>query len=742
MDARNLSSDLSSYDNQMKSGKMRMDILVNEVGGSFAEYINTISPFLNELTLGRYYQMKDNINSLWEEWNHTDFELNWASVMVYESSYAFRINSKVIERPSFTWMRVALQLHDQFENLREYYIALCKRRITPASPTIFNAGTKKNQMASCFLMTVEDNIESIGNLAFGRSTIISAKSGGLGINLSKLRVSSIGASGSSKGVIPICEIVDKIISYADQGGKRPGAATIFLRCDHYDLIDFIKLKNPTLGAVHQLNTCIWTNWLFWKRIEDDGEWTVFCPREASKLQDINCEEYIREYIRLENDTSIKFKKTYKARWILNQILSIQRVAGMPYLMNGDACNFKSNQRHLGNIGGSNLCLEIVEFTDNKTIASCNLHSLVLGSYVQSGIDRERIRNMSLTEITAFLPSLIDFRTLAKDTQLAVHSLDNMIDLNLYPDEELIGKTNKRTRPLGLGVSGLADLLQGLCIPFDDERASYINKVIFACIYWNAVKMSVKLSKERGRYELFEGSPSSQGQLQFDLWKEETRMLRRLGMGSQFRGDDEDVPIQPWRWGLRDGDYQWEDLKREVIAYGMRNSLLTALMPTAGTSQLRMSCETTEAHQTNYYTRKITAGSYIVFNRYLAEDLNRLGLWKPEVIGYIESNNGSVRGLSSFVGREDIRWMEKVYATMWEIKQSVFIQLAADRARYIDQSQSLNIYHDSSKDNSILAKCYMFANTLGLKTLCYYIRQQGAEAIKVCSRENKDCLSCQ
>jgi len=598
-------------------------------------------------------------------------------------------------------------------------------------------------------MTVDDTIESIANLAFSRSTIISARSGGLGINLSKLRVSGIGPSGTSKGVIPVCEIIDKIISYADQGGKRPGAATVFLRCDHYDLIEFIKLKSPTLDAVHQLNTCIWTNWLFWKRIEDDGDWTLFCPREAQSLQSLNCESYINEYVRLEKDNDIKFKKTYKARWILNQILNIQRVAGMPYLMNGDACNYKSNQKHLGNIGGSNLCLEIVEFADNNMIASCNLHSLVLGSYVQSGINRDQVRDMTLSDIKVFLPSLIDFSSLAEDTQLSVKSLDNMIDLNLYPDEELIGSANKKTRPLGLGVSGFADLLQGLCIPFDDERASYINKVIFACIYWNAVEQSVRLSKERGRYVLFKDSPTSQGQLQFDLWKEETRLLRRLNMGSHFRTDDEDVPIQPWQWGLGDGidggenrTYHWEDLKREVVAHGMRNSLLTALMPTAGTSQLRMSCETTEAHQTNYYTRKVSAGSYVVFNRYLSEDLHRLGLWKPEVISYIEANNGSVKGLSSYVSRPEIKWMEKVYATMWEIKQSVFIRLAADRARYIDQSQSLNIYHDSSKDNSILAKCYMFANTLGLKTLCYYIRQQGAEAIKVCSRENKDCLSCQ
>lgn len=891
---------------------------------------------------------------------------------------------------------------------------------------------------NCFLITLGDDLKKILKMGVLVGGMISKNKGGLGFDISRVRHSEIAEIGMSSGIIPMLQVINYNVRYVNQGGARKGAATIFLRPHHLDAEEFVestrKVGDKNL-RLHDLNTCLWTPWIFWERIKNNGKWTLFCPAVTPQLNDVYGEEFTRLYIEAENDPNIKphHKKVINARDFFNKILSVQRESGMPYLMNGDAANLKSNHRHLGYIRSSNLCvagetpiltrtgfhpieslkdqtvdvwngtewstveikqtsklrhlitvffsngrsltctpdhkfivgsgklkeakrvqaqylypglrlrdvdeypgieslqdfphayihgalsifgcftddgspkldivgevnnhlsqyawgklptdlpapykvpvnysinsklkwlagildarsfvsndgvlllhinynllqdiqlmlytlnvksyfksgeivkvpmpngkyvetcnhalfvpwsgisklkelgfeckytqefipdctvdrdltvveiidigrcdatycftehknnagifngiltgqcLEIIEYTDDETIAVCNLHSLSARMFTTT--------NNGVTEV--------NYDKLGYMTGRAIENLNKVIDFNWYPLDKMIdgvlhpkmiNKGNKRHRPVGLGLSGWAELLHILDLPFEDPKVVLLNKKFFGCMYFNALCQSVQLAIRDGQYESFPGSPTSQGLLQFDLWKEEFKILGP----NNVRKAEDDEPLDPKEWqqkpfALSNGDViqpSWNDIKRCIMKYGLRNSLLIALMPTASTAQIRRNCETVEAHQNNLYSRKVLKCSYPVLNRYLVKDLEEIGLWDNTVVEYLKVKNGSIQGYCDFILNKNpifehvarLKHIEEKYKTMWEIKQKVFMNLAADRGRYIDQSASSNVYMKDCTDENLKA-CHQYANMLGLKTIMYYLRQVGGDAIK-------------
>lgn len=916
---------------------------------------------------------------------------------------------------------------------------------------------------NCFLLTIGDDLESILKTGIFRGGMISKSSGGLGFDVSRVRHSEIRETGWSNGIIPMLQLYNYMVRYVDQGGRRKGAATIFLRPHHIDVEDFIELPRKVgdkYARAHDLNICLWTSWIFWERVRTNGKWTLFCPARVPQLNDVYGVEFTKAYLAAEEDTTIasRHKKVINARDLYNKILDIQRETGMPYLMNGDSANIKSNHRHLGYIRSSNLCvagetpiltkngyfpiqslqdqdvevwngnewskvtvkqtaprrhlitvyfsngrsltctpdhkfiigdgplkearrvptqllvpgvklrqenlpvvdgsvpfahpylhgalcafgcftdkgplldimgqamnsilnhsdiittesgakafpdnlpapytvpinssisvkvqwlsgfltarsfvtklgvtlinindtllqdiqlllttlgvrsffeqnaptkvplpenknimisncglmipwnefaklqtlglttshvipenysnefndllvteiidigrlsptycfteeknnagifngiltgqcLEVIEFTDDETIAVCNLHSLSLRMFGKTPL------NHGNRDLNDALRQAVDFSQLSYMSRRVVENLNRVIDHNWYPLDKIkdgkikpkiINRSNKRHRPVGMGVSGFAELLHILDLPFEDPAVNVLNKMVFACMYWNALAQSVQLAIKEGSYESFHGSPTSQGKLQFDLWKEEFKIV---GPNS-VRKEEDDEPIEPLVWGqvpidLYSADGQsiidvirptWSDLKRCIMKYGLRNSLLIALMPTASTAQVRRNCESVEAHQNNMYSRKVLKCSYPVLNRYLVSDLEALGAWNDSTVEYIRVKNGSILGLTDYItsnshlfpnfsGNVDrLSFLEKKYKTMWEIPQKTFMKLAAERGRYIDQSASTNVYIRDCTDEKLRA-CHLYANMLGLKTLMYYLRQTGGETIK-------------
>lgn len=615
---------------------------------------------------------------------------------------------------------------------------------------------------NCFLLTIDDDLESILKTGIYRAGMISKASGGLGFDVSRVRHSEIRETGWSNGIIPMLAMYNNMVRYVDQGGRRKGAATIFLRPHHIDVEDFIELPRKVgdkYVRAHDLNICLWTSWLFWERVRTDGKWTLFCPARVPQLNDLYGTEFTKAYLAAEEDPNIlpRHKKVISARDLYNKILNVQRETGMPYLMNGDAANLKSNHRHLGYIRSSNLCLEVIEYTDDETIAVCNLHSLSLRMFGRGPVAVPA--SAPEEEVLTQLRIAVDFQQLAHISRRVVANLNKVIDHNWYPLDKikngvvkpkLINKSNKRHRPVGMGVAGFAELLHILDLPFEDTTVTILNKMLFACMYWNALAQSVQLAIREGPYESFHGSPTSQGKLQFDLWKEEFKIVGP----NAARKESDDEPVHPSVWGQEPVDLYtadgesiqdiiqptWDDLKRCIMKYGLRNSLLIALMPTASTAQIRRNCESVEAHQNNMYSRKVLKCSYPVLNRYLVDDLEGEGVWNPATVEYIRVRNGSIQGFTQYVlanptlfpnfsgAKDRLAFLEKKYKTMWEIPQKRFMKLAADRGRYIDQSSSTNVYIRDCTDEKLSA-CHLYANQLGLKTLIYYLRQQGGESVK-------------
>jgi ribonucleoside-diphosphate reductase subunit M1 len=634
-----------------------------------------------------------------------DFDYDYFGFKTLERSYLLRINGKVVERPQHLLMRVAVGIHKtDIDKVVDTYHMLSERWMTHASPTLFNAGTPRPQLSSCFLICMkEDSIEGIYD-TLKECACISKSAGGIGLSIHDIRATSSyirGTNGTSNGIIPMLRVFNDTARYVDQGGgKRKGAFAIYLEPWHADIFDWLDLRKnhgKEEARARDLFYGLWTNDLFMKRVEANGEWTLMCPNECPGLADCWGEEFEKLYEKYEADG--KGKKTVKAQQLWFAILESQVETGNPYMLFKDACNRKSNQQNLGTIKSSNLCTEIVEYTSPEETAVCNLASIALPRFV---IENNPSSPTGRTETKKLVGSLkakerhFDHSKLFEITRKVTRNLNRIIDVNYYP-VETAKRSNMRHRPIGLGVQGLADVFILLGMPFDSPEAQKLNAEIFETIYFAALTESNALAVVEGPYQTYEGSPVSKGILQPDMW----------GLTEMPGGDRHD----------------WAGLRAAIAQHGVRNSLLVAPMPTASTSQILGNNECFEPYTSNIYARRVLSGEFTVVNQHLLSDLTELGLWDPELKNALIGNNGSVADL-------DIpENLKAIYKTVWEIKQRILVDMAADRGAFIDQSQSFNV-HMSDPNSGKLTSLHFYAWKKGLKTGMYYLRSRAAaDAIK-------------
>ena len=742
--AKILGFSIANYDKLLLSGRMLIHDLIEKTPSTVEAYI---AAFKHKLQPPVYEYMLSHLEELQrvtDKRSSNDYKHDFSSASSLIKNYSAKTKSDgpSYEAPRFICMRIAVGLYHKkgMKEIVTCFKDLCDHWYVYASPTIFNAGFKKGYLSSCFLLTMDDDSESILNNGIHDSAIISRSNGGVGLDATRLRHSEIDGGGHSKGLVPVIYVLNANKRLWDQRGKRDAAFTIYIRPHHIDTFEFcdVTLKTGDIYTrAHDINTALWTPWIFWERVKRNENWTLFCPAKTKLLNDCYGLEFEKHYVEYEKDFSIKQRRTVKARDLLKHIIQTQRKTGNPYLLNGDAANFKSNQRNLGYIRSSNLCLEVMEYSSTTEIPSCNLSSLSLRKFIKKGFNNSKE---------------CDFDKLAEITRKVVNNLNRVIDVNCYPLES-IKPTNLKNRPIGLGVSGFAELLHELDLPFcslDSIKEIHpdtkiLNKKIFACIYFNAMIQSIELSIEEGPYSTFQGSPLSEGKFQFTLWADEYDMLNDLGrIDHRIRKKEDDIPIDPKEWDqkhtiLSNGhvvENNWDSLREAVLQFGVRNSLLIALMPTATSAQILRNCESTEAHMSCIYSRKVIKSNYPVVNRYLVWDLEALGLWNRNTVDLIQSDNGSIGKLPQFVkanptlypefdGFSDnynrLKYLTYKYKTMWELDTRIFLQLAADRGRYVCQSQSTNIYFADPSDAQLIA-CHLFAYGLGLKTLNYYLRE--------------------
>ncbi|MBD3748251.1 MAG: ribonucleoside-diphosphate reductase subunit alpha [Sphingobacteriales bacterium] len=610
-----------------------------------------------------------------------DFSFDYFGFKTLERSYLLKLNGKIVERPQHLFMRVAVGIHKRdLESVIKTYELMSERWFIHATPTLFNAGTPKPQMSSCFLVAMkDDSIEGIyGTLT--QTAKISQSAGGIGISIHNVRATGSyisGTNGTSNGIIPMLKVFNDTARYVDQGGgKRKGAFAIYLEPWHADIFDFLDLKKnhgKEENRARDLFYALWVSDLFMKRVEADGKWSLFCPHECPGLADCHGAEFEALFEKYESEG--RAKKTIQAQELWFAILDAQIETGTPYLLYKDAANSKSNQQNLGTIKSSNLCTEIMEYTSPDEVAVCNLASLSLPRYVIDGV--------------------FDHQKLYEVTYQVTINLNRIIDHNYYPVPEA-EYSNLRHRPIGIGVQGLADAFIMLKMPFESEEAKQLNKEIFETLYFASMQASADLAISEGVYETFKGSPLAEGKFQFDLWN-----------------------IKP-----ETGRWDWEKLKDQVIKTGVRNSLLLAPMPTASTSQILGNNECFEAYTSNIYTRRVLSGEFVVVNKHLLKDLVELGLWNPKMKEAIILENGSIQNIESIPQK-----IKDLYKTVWEIKMRTVIDMAADRGAYICQSQSLNLFV-SSPTASKLTSMHFYAWKKGLKTGMYYLRTQAAtQAVK-------------
>ena len=611
-----------------------------------------------------------------------DFSYDYFGFKTLEKSYLLRLDGKVVERPQHMLMRVAIGIHmDDMDSVLETYNLLSEKWFTHATPTLFNAGTPKPQLSSCFLLTMkEDSIDGIYD-TLKQCAKISQSAGGIGLSIHNVRATGSyikGTNGVSNGIIPMLRNFDMTARYVDQGGgKRKGSFAIYLEPWHSDIFEFLQLKKnhgkEELRA-RDLFYAMWIPDLFMKRVESNSDWSLFSPDEAKDLYETYGEEFEKLYEKFEKEG--KARKTVKAQDLWFEILEAQIETGNPYILYKDACNIKSNQKNLGTIKSSNLCTEIVEYTSPDEVAVCNLASIALNKFVKDDMT-------------------YDHKKLYEITKVITKNLNKVIDVNYYPVEEA-RNSNMRHRPIGIGVQGLADTFILMRHAFDSPEAKKLNEEIFETIYFGAMEASMEIAKEEETYKTYEGSPVSKGIFQFDMW----------GIAPSSK-----------KW-------DWTKLKREVKKYGVRNSLLLAPMPTASTSQILGNNECFEPYTSNIYTRRVLSGEFIVVNKHLLKDLIKLNLWNESMKDRLMEANGSIQGIKEIP--DDIKLL---YRTVWEVSQKSIIDMAADRGAYICQSQSMNI-HMQDANFGKLTSMHFHAWKKGLKTGLYYLRTKAAaDAIK-------------
>jgi ribonucleoside-diphosphate reductase alpha chain len=646
-----------------------------------------------------------------------DYLFDYFGFKTLERSYLLKASGRIVERPQHMWMRVSLGIHgDDLKAALETYDLMSKKMFTHATPTLFNAGTPRAQLASCYLISMDDSITGIYK-TLGDCAQISKYAGGIGMHIHTVRSRNShirGTNGSSTGIIPMLRVYNATARYVNQGGKRNGSIAVYLEPWHADIESFIEIRKNHGNEEERcrdLFTAMWIPDLFMKRVQQDGDWTLMCPDECPGLSDVYGEEFEKLYEKYEAEG--KYRKKMKAQQIWLAILKSQIETGTPYLLYKDAVNKKTNQKHSGVVKSSNLCTEITEISNSKETAVCNLASIVLVSYVKKDADGK---------------PYFDFEMLHSVSRVITKNLNKVIDRTFYPIPET-DYSNRRHRPIGIGVQGLADTFALMRISFDSPEAAQLNREIFETIYHGAVTASVKVSREReellielenpelsakrktairkklhlteaekklerwrGSYETFVGSPASFGKLQFNLWEEAD------GIEVQHSG----------RW-------DWEELRKDVMTYGMRNSLLLAPMPTASTSQIMGSNEAFEPFTSNIYQRRTLSGEFTIINKYLINDLIGLGLWSSDLKDELLANGGSVQNIENIP--DDIKVL---YKTVWEISQKVLINQSADRGVYVCQSQSLNLFVEEP-DMTKLTNIHFYAWKRGLKTGIYYLR---------------------
>lgn len=615
-----------------------------------------------------------------------DFTYDYFGFKTLERSYLLRVNGVIVERPQQMLMRVAVGIHlGDMKSILETYEGMSNKLFTHASPTLFNAGTCRPQLSSCFLLTMtDDSIEGIYD-TLKRCAVISKSAGGIGLSVHNIRATKSyirGTNGTSNGIVPMLRVFNDTARYVDQGGgKRKGAFAIYLEPWHADIMDFLDLRKnhgKEEQRARDLFYGLWVPDLFMKRVEKNGSWSLFCPNEAPGLADVYGEEFEKLYTKYEEDGRARQKLEARKVWFA--ILEAQTETGNPYMLYKDACNRKSNQQNLGTIRSSNLCTEIIEYTSPDEVAVCNLASIALNKFVVHPV--------------AGAP-YYDHAALHKITKRVARNLNKIIDVNYYPIQEA-RNSNMRHRPIGIGVQGLADAFILLRYPFESDEARTLNRDIFETIYHAAVEASCELAQQEGPYETYAGSPISKGKFQFDLWD-----------------------VTP-----SSGRYDWQSLREKVVEHGVRNSLLVAPMPTASTSQILGNNECFEPYTSNLYSRRVLSGEFTIVNTHLVRDLQKLNLWNTTMKNRIVAANGSVQTIMEIP--KDTR---DLYKTVWEISQKRILDLAADRGAFIDQSQSLNI-HMGAPSIAKLSSMHFHGWKAGLKTGLYYLRTQPAtEAIK-------------
>ena len=612
-----------------------------------------------------------------------DFGYDYFGFKTLERSYLLKLNGKIAERPQHMLMRVAVGIHlDDIDEAIETYELMSKKIFTHATPTLFNSGTPKPQMSSCFLLQIqEDSIDGIYD-TLKQTAKISQSAGGIGLSIHNVRATGSyirGTNGTSNGIIPMLKVYNDTARYVDQGGgKRKGSFAIYMEPWHADVFNFLDLRKNT-GAeelrARDLFYALWIPDLFMKRVEEDGNWTLMCPNECPHLFDTYGDEFEKLYTEYEN--AGKGRKTIKARELWEKILEAQIETGNPYMLYKDAANRKSNQKNLGTIRSSNLCTEIMEYTAKDEVAVCNLASIAIPMFIEENEQGEKFFN---------------HQKLFKVTKKITKNLDTVIDRNYYPVEEA-KNSNFRHRPIGLGIQGLADAFIMLRMPFTSDAAKKLNEEIFETIYFAAVTSSMEIAKLKGAYSTYEGSPISKGEFQFNLW----------GLS------DDDLS----------GRWDWKALRKKVLKNGVRNSLLVAPMPTASTSQILGNNEAFEPYTSNIYTRRVLSGEFIVVNKHLLEDLVELGLWNNAMKEDIMRANGSIQHID-----EIPQHLKDLYKTVWEMSMKDIIDMSRQRGYFIDQSQSLNLFMQDA-NYSKLTSMHFYAWKSGLKTGMYYLRTKSA-----------------
>jgi len=659
------------HKNTEKSFSVTMENLFNYIDTKTGETAGLIS----EETIETIRQNADLLDSaiIYDR----DYSFDYFGFKTLEKSYLLRMNGEVVERPQHLLMRASVGIHgNDIDAAVETYHLMSEKWFIHATPTLFNAGTPKPQLSSCFLLTMtDDSIPGIFE-TLSRCAKISQSAGGIGISVHNIRAKGAyikGTGGTSNGIIPMLKVFNDTARYVDQGGgKRKGAFAVYLEPWHADIFDFLDLKKnhgkEELRA-RDLFYAMWIPDLFMEKVKENGKWSLFCPNEAPGLHDCYGEEFVALYNKYEKEG--RARKTINAQDLWFSIMESQIETGTPYILYKDACNIKSNQKNLGTIKSSNLCTEIIEYTSPDEVAVCNLASISLSKFV----DEDK--------------KTFDFQKLHDITKVITRNLNRIIDINYYPIPEA-KKSNFRHRPIGIGVQGLADAFILLRMPFDSLEAVELNKEIFETIYHAAVEESCAQASLHGTYETFKGSPASNGILQFDMW----------GVTPSNR-------------------YDWDALKGKVKSIGLRNSLLLAPMPTASTSQILGNNECFEPYTSNIYTRRTLSGEYIIVNKHLLKDLTKLGLWNDELKQKLMAANGSVANIQEIPAD-----LKALYKTVYEISQKVIIDQAADRGAFICQSQSLNLFVENPNFGK-LSSMHFYGWQKGLKTGMYYLRSKAA-----------------